>query len=115
MGIGSRPLRSKAVRVIESSILGTTAWDVCLVLLSFLRCISPLLLVVIFIFQQIATTRTNGKFIQRYVLGWVNIWKKDFGTRTEPVISYYTWILVCIMKQLLPPSIENEVAEENIC
>lgn len=115
MGIGSRSLRSKAVRVIESSILGATAWDVCLVLLSFLHCISPLLLVVIFIFQQIATTRTNGKFIQRHVLGWVNIWKRlwnqnwtsnfllhlNFGLYYEATLATEHWKWGCRGKYLL--------------
>lgn len=115
MGVGSRSLRSKAVRVIESSILGATAWDVCLVLLSFLHCISPLLLVVIFIFQQIATTRTNGKFIQRHVLGWVNIWKRlwnqnwtsnfllhlNFGLYYEATLATEHWKWGCRGKYLL--------------
>lgn len=84
MGIGSRSLGNKSVRVIESSILGTTAREVCLLLLSSLHCIGPLLLV-IFIFQQVAMTRANEKFIQIARLGaylkerlWNHNWTSNF-------------------------------------
>lgn len=51
MYIGSGPLRSDVERVIGSSILGTTARSVSLILLYFFRCISPHLLVDNFCFS----------------------------------------------------------------